>query len=509
MKKLPIGISTFEEIITENYVYVDKTKEAFELIDNGKYYFLSRPRRFGKSLFLDTLRNVFEGKKELFEGLYIYDKWDWSRKYPVIRISFNTGDFDSLDGLKQRIREILDINQRDLGVECREGLSIEGCFEELIYQVHKKYNQRVVILIDEYDKPILDNIENTDLAKKLRDQLKKFYSAIKGSDEYIKFTFMTGVSKFSKVSLFSGLNNLDDITINPNYATICGYTHRDLETVFAEHLRGQDYEKIRRWYNGYKWLGEPVYNPFEILQFISNNFLYRNYWFSTGTPTFLLKLIEQNNYFLPDFENIIKDDSLIDKFDVGQIDLEILMWQTGYLTIDSYETILEKMEYKLKIPNLEVQQSLFGVIADYITKTNNYSKNYSNVVRSLLSKNFDDFEKHLLSIYASIPYNHFTNNPMYEKEGYYVSIFYAYMKGMGVDVIGEDVTNKGRIDLTIIFPEAIYIMEFKVDGNDGLKQLKERKYFEKYLSYGKPIYLIGIEFDSKDRNVKNVEWERV
>ncbi len=509
MKKLPIGISTFKEIITENYVYVDKTKEAFELINNGKYYFLSRPRRFGKSLFIDTLRNIFEGKKELFEGLYIYDKWDWNKKYPVIKISFNTGDFSSLNGLKQRIKELLHINQRDLEIECREDLSIEGCFEELIYKAFKKYNQRVVILIDEYDKPILDNIENPELAKDMRDELKTFYAVIKGADEYIKFAFMTGVSKFSKMSLFSGLNNLDDITIDKKYATICGYTHRDLETVFAEHLKGQDYEKIRRWYNGYKWLGEPVYNPFDILLFISKGYIYENYWFSTGTPTFLLKLIEKNNYFLPDFENITKDKQMLDSFDVNYIDLETLMWQTGYLTIDSFETILEKIEYKLKIPNLEVQQSLFGVIADYITKTNNYARNYGNVVRSLLSKNFEDFKKHLVSIYASIPYNHFTNNPMYEKEGYYLSIFYAYMKGMGVDVIGEDVTNKGRIDLTLIFPEAIYIMEFKVDGDDALKQLKEKRYFEKYQSYGKPIYLLGIEFDSKNRNVKRVEWEGV
>ncbi len=509
MKKLPIGISTFEHIIKENYVYVDKTKEAFNLIDNGKFYFLSRPRRFGKSLFLDTLRNIFEGKKELFEGLYIYDKWDWSKKYPVIRISFNDGNFKSVEGLNKTIYQILDFNQRYLQIECPKDFDMPGCFKRLIEEACYKYNQRVVILIDEYDKPILDNIENPELAKDMREELKTFYAVIKGADEYIKFAFMTGVSKFSKMSLFSGLNNLDDITIDKKYATICGYTHRDLETVFAEHLNGQDYEKIRKWYNGYKWLGEPVYNPFDILLFISKGYVYENYWFSTGTPTFLLKLIEKNNYFLPDFENIVKNKDMLDSFDVNYIDLETLMWQTGYLTIDSYETILEKIEYKLKIPNLEVQQSLFGVIADYITKTNNYSRNYGNVVRSLLSKNFEDFKKHLVSIYASIPYNLFTNNHMYEKEGYYVSIFYAYMKGMGVDVIGEDVTNKGRIDLTLIFPEAIYIMEFKVDGNDGLTQLKEKRYYEKYLSYGKPIYLIGIEFDSKERNVKNVEWEKI
>ncbi len=508
MKKLPIGISTFEKIIKDNYVYVDKTKEAFELIENGQYYFLSRPRRFGKSLFLDTLRNIFEGKKELFEGLYIYDKWDWNKKYPVIRISFNDGNFSNIENLNQAFYEILKRNQDLLEVKCDESLSLEGCFRDLIFLAYRKYNQRVVILIDEYDKPILDNIANTELAEKMRDRLKDFYTVIKGSDEYIKFAFMTGVSKFSKMSLFSGLNNLDDITIDKKYATICGYTHRDLETVFAEHLKGQDYEKIRRWYNGYKWLGEPVYNPFDILLFISKGYVYENYWFSTGTPTFLLKLIEKNNYFLPDFENIVKNKDMLDSFELDYIDLETLMWQTGYLTIDSTIDLYDEIRYKLAIPNQEVRISLFNIISEYLTavKTTTYK---DNIKISLFNKDLEMLKKSIISLYASIPYNHFTNNPMYEKEGYYVSIFYAYMKGMGVDVIGEDVTNKGRIDLTLIFPEAIYIMEFKVDGNDALKQLKEKRYFEKYLSYNKPIYLVGIEFDSKDRNVKNVEWEKV
>ncbi len=339
--------------------------------------------------------------------------------------------------------------------------------------------------------------------------MKTFYGVIKGADEYIKFAFMTGVSKFSKMSLFSGLNNLDDITIDKKYATICGYTHRDLETVFAEHLKGQDYEKIRRWYNGYKWLGEPVYNPFDILLFISKGYIYENYWFSTGTTTFLLKLIEKNNYFLPDFENIIKDKQMLDSFDVNYIEIETLMWQTGYLTIKDYEQTPFGVLYYLGIPNLEVQISLMSSISDYISKSNETPAIKQSIYLTLSRQNLNNFKTNLTSLYASIPYNLFTNNPMYEKEGYYVSIFYAYMKGLGVDVVGEDVTNKGRIDLTVIFPEAIYVMEFKVDGGDGLKQLKEKRYFEKYLSYGKPIYLVGIEFDSKDRNVKKVEWEKV
>ncbi len=188
----------------------------------------------------------------------------------------------------------------------------------------------MVILIDEYDKPILDNIENSEVARGMRDVLKDFYSVIKGSDKYIKLVFITGVSKFSKVSLFSGLNNLNDITLDKRYSTICGYTQNDIETTFKEHLKGQDFDKIKLWYNGYKWLGEGVYNPFDILLFIDKDFTYKNYWFNTGTPTFLLKLIEKNNYFLPNFENIVQDEMILDSFDVDNIELETLMWQTGY-----------------------------------------------------------------------------------------------------------------------------------------------------------------------------------
>jgi hypothetical protein len=269
MKKLPIGISTLAEIINENYVYVDKTKTAFELIDSGKYYFLSRPRRFGKSLFLDTLKEIFYGNKELFKGLYIYDKYAFE-KHPIINISFGSGEFKSKESLKKRITEILTNNIREIGLDFELKKSITGNFEELIYSAHKKYNKRVVILIDEYDKPILDNIEDKEIAREIRDELKGFYSVIKDSDEYLKFVFLTGVSKFSKVSLFSGLNNLNDITLDKNYATICGYTQSELEYNFREHLKGQDLDKILQWYNGYKWLGESVYNPFDILLFIQN-----------------------------------------------------------------------------------------------------------------------------------------------------------------------------------------------------------------------------------------------
>ncbi len=509
LKKLPIGISTLRTIIQDNYLYVDKTKIALDLINgDGRYFFLSRPRRFGKSLFLDTLRTIFEGDKEVFKGLYIYDKYDFV-KYPIIRISFNDGDFSSKESFRKTILNILKENQNNLDLECQDKENASFCFRELIINANKKYKQQVIILVDEYDKPILDNIENPDVARILRDELKNFYSVIKGADEYLRFVFITGVSKFSKVSLFSGLNNINDITLDKSYSTICGYTQNDVETSFKEHLKGQDFNKIRKWYNGYKFLGEGVYNPFDILLFIQKGFVYHNYWFATATPTFLLKLIEKSNYFLPNLENIVKDERMLNSFDVDYIELETLMWQTGYLTITHTQTVFDSIQYHLGIPNQEVRQSLLGSVADFMTKNHNTLVNSNHIKKALFTQDFDTLVLHLKALYASIPYNLFTKNDMHTKEGYYVSVFYSYMKALGFDLIGEDCTNKGRIDLTIKLTNSIYIIEFKVDGTSALAQIKEKNYHEKYLDKDLPIYLLGIEFDTKSRNISKIVWERV
>jgi len=509
LKKLPIGIQTFRKIVEENCVYVDKTDIAFDLIQHYSYVFLSRPRRFGKSLFLDTLRNIFEGNKELFEGLYIYDKWDWSVRYPVVRISFNDGDFRSLEGFRQRIDEILAFNKRYLSVAYAErSQNSSGAFRRLIEETYSTYMQKVVVLVDEYDKPILDNIENPEVALVMREELKTFYSVIKGCDEYIKFVFLTGVSKFSKVSLFSGLNNLEDITLNPRFATIAGYRQVDLETSFADYLEGQDYAQIRRWYNGYRWLGEAVYNPFDILLFISNGYIFDNYWFSTGTPSFLLKLIDKNKYYIPNFENIVKNRSILDSFDIHSIDLETLMWQTGYLTITEARQTPAGMLYQLSIPNQEVQIALMGSIVDAIARPERGVQIRSLLYTALERGDMEELKAQIKALYASIPYHAFTKNPMHEKEGYYVSVFYAFMKGLGVDVRAEDVTNKGRIDLTVMLPSAIYIIEFKVNEGGALEQIKSKGYAEKYQGQGRVVYLVGIEFDTTMRNISRFAWER-
>lgn len=510
LKKLPIGISTLRTIIEEDYLYIDKTKIALDLMTgDGRYYFLSRPRRFGKSLFLDTLRTIFDGDKEVFKGLYIYDKYEFE-KYPIIRISFNDGDFSSKEAFNKTVYQIMDKNQRDLGISCPKEFTSTGCFKRLIEEAYLKYNKKVVILVDEYDKPILDNTDNKEVARIIRDELKNFYSVIKGADEYLKFVFITGVLKFAKVSLFSGLNNINDITIDKNYSTICGYTQNDVETSFKNHLVGVDMEKLKHWYNGYKFLGEGVYNPFDILLFIQKGFEYRNYWFSTATPSFLMKILEKNKYFLPNLENIVKDEAMLNSFDVDNIELETLMWQTGYLTISKVtENYDGTPKYHLSIPNQEVKISLMGSIAHFMSKIQQPIQIKNNIYEALVENDFIKLEVSIKALFAAIPYYLFIKNEMFKYEGYYVSVFYSYIKALGLELIGEDCTNKGRIDLTIKMPNSIIIIEFKVDGTSGLQQIKDKKYHEKYLSESLPIFIVAIEFDSKDRNITSLEWEQI
>jgi len=510
LKKLPIGISTLRDILEDDYLYVDKTDLAQALIEDGRYYFLSRPRRFGKSLILDTFRTIFEGEKELLSHLHIAKSGYSFEKHPVIRISFNDGDFSSKEAFHRTLLEILDFNQEYLELECPQESSPSFCFKKLIRRAYKKYNKKVVILIDEYDKPILDNIENSDVARLMREELKNFYSVIKGADEFLKFVFITGVSKFSKVSLFSGLNNIEDITLDRRYATICGYRQIDLETTFKAHLQGQDFTKIKEWYNGYKFLGEGVYNPFDILLFIAKGFEYRNYWFSTATPTFLLKLIEKNNYFLPNLENIVKDEAMLNSFDVDYIELETLMWQTGYLTITSSYESLRGIRYRLGIPNKEVTLSIMSSFVHFLSKNSYSDLDEERLSEALINADMELFKNALTALFAGIAYNNFTGAKLYEYEGYYVSVFYGYLKALGITLIAEDVTNRGRIDLTLKLPNAIYIIEFKVESEGkALEQIKEKKYYEKYLSESREIYLMGIEFSKESRNIASLEFEKL
>ncbi len=510
LKKLPIGIQTFRKIIEDDYLYIDKTGIAYDLITKeSQYIFLSRPRRFGKSLFLDTLHNIFEGNKELFEGLAIDDKWDWKMQYPVIKIDF-FGDLRSPEALKTNILAMLKSNQKRLGVECNE-TSVGMCLAELIELTYEKYNQQVVVLIDEYDKAILDNLDQMEVARENREIIKGLYTVLKASDPYLKFVFLTGVSKFSKASIFSGLNMLEDISLNRHYGNICGYTQEDVETTFLPYLKGVDLEKVKAWYNGYNFLKDDVYNPFDMLLFIKHEFKYSNYWFSTGTPTFLVKLIEKNSYFLPKLSNLIVDEKLLDSFDIDNIDLEVILYQAGYLTIDEMrQTRRGRIEYKLKLPNEEVKASFSDVVIDGLTKQKTEKLRFQDTIYdALIDNDLELLEKSLKSMFASIPYNNYTKNEIQHYEGFYASIIYVYFQSLGLRIIGEDVTNKGRIDLTVFIENFIYIIEFKVGSEDALKQIKEKSYASKYQNQNKEIYLVGINFDEEEKNISAFSWEKI
>jgi len=316
MKKLPIGIQTLSKIINEGYYYVDKTAFVKKL-ENGGYYFFSRPRRFGKSLFLDTLKEAFSGNKKLFKGLYLCDKWDWNKKYPVVVIDLSIVSTDNQENLIKSLNSKLNSIAQRYSITLTEEL-IQLRFEELIQRLYQKYKQKVVVLVDEYDKPILDVIEDTQKAKNNREILKKFFEILKPADPYLHLVFLTGVSRFSKVSIFSGLNQLNDITIDERFSTICGYTHEELEEVFSDRLQDVDKEEVKRWYNGYSWLGDTVYNPFDILLFLDKK-SFRSYWFETGTPTFLIRLFQKNRYYIPQLEELTVGEELLSNIDIDSV----------------------------------------------------------------------------------------------------------------------------------------------------------------------------------------------
>jgi hypothetical protein len=512
-KKLPIGIQTFAEIREDNYYYVDKTDYALRLTDEGKYYFLSRPRRFGKSLLMDTLAELFEGNEALFAGLYCHDKWDWSIRYPVIRISFAEGRLESRAQLDARIHDVLRINQEALGVTCPPQLDIPGCLGELVRRARRKYGQRVVILVDEYDKPMLDNLTDPEIATAMREGLRNLYSVIKGQDAHVKFAMLTGVSKFSKVSIFSGLNNLRDITVSTDYSAICGYTDQDVEDVFKPELDGLDRQQMRDWYNGYNWTGESVYNPFDLLLLFRER-EFRPYWFETGTPTFLVDLLTERQIYLPQLERSVANEALLSAFDVSAIAVEALMFQTGYLTIDHVDKSLGEMLYILRYPNHEVGRSLNSalLLAWGASSGSQAIMQYRLHLHQLLLKNdFDGIRDLFQAHFASIPHDWYRKTPIARYEGYYASVFYAFFASLGLEIIPEDSSNTGQLDMAVRFNRQIYLFEFKLvdDGPEGraLQQIKDRGHADKYLGLGQPVHLIGIEFSKAQRNISGFETE--
>ncbi len=508
-RKLPIGIQTFRKICAENCYYVDKTAYIARLVDEGTHYFLSRPRRFGKSLFLDTLKELFEGNEPLFQGLTIHDRWDWSMRHPVLRLSFGSGNFTEPGNLhKEAMAQLGTIEKVD---DCD---TAPAYFRHLLRTLHQRTGQPVAVLVDEYDKPILDALEVPEVARANRDYLRGLYAAIKDSDAHIAFSFLTGVSKFSKVSLFSGLNNLIDITLNPHYSAICGYTETDLDAVFAPELAGLDRDAIRDWYNGYNWLGdEQMYNPFDALLLFFNR-RFRAYWFETGTPTFLLEMLLERGVSSLALDDMLSSDELLSTFDVDHIATEALLFQTGYLTIRRTELRGGELYYRLGYPNREVQQSLNRSLLNHLTGNPARQAEHSARLYDLLLVNdFDGLETLFKAFFASIPYQWHTNNEIANYEGYYASVFYSYFASLGLAITVEDSSHAGRLDMAVEFNGNVYLFEFKVveqaSAGAALRQLQERDYAAKYRGRGEPIHLVGVEFSRETRTLAAFAVERM
>ncbi len=516
-KKLPLGIQTFADIRHDNYYYVDKTQYILQLLQY-RYIFLSRPRRFGKSLTLDTIAELFMGHKDLFTGLYAESNWDWDTTYPVIRLGFAEGIMWDRQTFDINIQKQLQKNAKKLGVTLavpRTNITQNAnSFEDLITQTFEKYQQKVVILIDEYDKPILDNLQKPDIALIMRDALRDLYSVIKGQDAYIRFAMLTGVSKFSKVNLFSGLNNLNDVTLDSKFSALCGYTQEEIDTVFAEHMQHFERQKVKDWYNGYNWTGESVYNPFDIL-FLFDKGQYRPYWFETGTPTFLIDKLLSEGIASYEIHQSLADDGLLSSFDVADISPMALMFQTGYLTIKDIQYQLVMPNYILGFPNLEVQYSLTSaLLSHYYPQPETPKILSSRLYQLLLVNDFDGIHELINAFFASIPHDWHRKNNMAHFEGYWASVFYAYFASLGLQVMVEDSTSHGRMDMTVDFNDCIYIFEFKVieqskKPNLAIEQIKEKGYADKYASQNKSIYLIGVEFSENSREVANFVVEKV
>ena len=509
MKDITSSVYNFEDLIQGDFLYVDKTEYIWQLIRPAREsYFLSRPRRFGKSLTVSTLKAVFEGKKELFKGLAIYDKpYEW-KPYPVIHLSF--GDYnpinDSIERLDAYLLDKVRSVAKDLGIELPETQDASSALGKLIDAASLK--EKVVILVDEYDKPILDNISKLNI-KEIQQCLKGFFSVLKDRNDKERFLFVTGVSKFCHVSLFSDLNNLTDISMDARYAAMFGYTQEELEANFGDRISAlageQDINaykaKIKEWYNGYRFHknAKTVYNPVSLAQFFESGGEFNNYWFSTGTPSFLMELARQKEF---DFENALKEpvpQVTFNAFEIDNIDPLTLLLQTGYVTIKGTEERFGQTWYYLDFPNTEVTSAFSAYIL------NSYAgKNQTDSVRfvaefatSLLNNDLKKLRKTMEVFFAGIPYD------VHKKqESNFQGIFFSIFRLLGVYIEAESSTNDGRIDAVVQTPKAIYIFEFKLDNDPtALEQIKEKEYFKKYLLDKRDIYIVGVNFDSVKGNL--------
>ncbi|MCF7799571.1 ATP-binding protein [Candidatus Babeliales bacterium] len=536
LKKLPIGIQGFRQIIENDYLYVDKTEYLYNLIKSGQVYFLSRPRRFGKSLTCSTLEEIFAGNKELFKGLYIYNsdyKWE---KHPIIKISFSSIANDSKKNFVHSLSRNLDIIGSKYNIDISKEKIINDKFKILIDILGENFENKPILIVDEYDYPLVSNITKLDLADELRDVLQAFYNTVKACSENLNFIFITGVSKFSRTSIFSSMNNLKDISLDDRVSTMLGYTKEEILNNFANYITRfakkkqitseQMMQELTEWYDGYcfqtpsnkeKEESYKIYNPFSILLALDMQNI-DNYWFQSGTPTFLIKLIKEQDYPLLKLEeNTEINQGSMGKFEVGHVPLENLLFQTGYLTITSYDS--ESSNFTLKFPNREVRDSFTKDIIESMTKLE--VAQYSNYIKgfrsSLFSNDLENFFKVIHTFFASIPYDiqitvgkkkQISEEKRLRMEKYYQSIFYVTMKLIGMDIIVEDRTNIGRVDAIVKTNTHVYIIEFKINKSayKALKQIQDKKYYEKFRLENKKLTLIGLNFDLDKKNVLESDW---
>ena len=508
-RRLPIGIQTFRTLRERDCYYVDKTAFVERLLDEGAHYFLSRPRRFGKSLFLDTLKELFEGSKELFEGLHVHARHDWSERHPVVRLSFGGSSFTERSHLHASVMAQLEGAAEEQGVDARYATAPER-FAHLLRTLHARVGQRVVVLVDEYDKPILDALERPGVARANRDYLRGLYGVIKDSDAHVRFAFLTGITKFSKVNLFSQLNNLTDLTLDPVYSSICGYTERDLDTVFAPELGGLDRKRIREWYNGYSWLGtEKVYNPYAVLLLLRRR-EFAAHWFETGTPAFLVDTLIERRVATVTLDRAVSTAELLSTFDVEHIGTEAVLFQTGYLTITGIEELGGMALYRLGYPNREVRQSMNAVLLRQLVQDGKQqTTNSIRLARLLEAHDCAGLKELFEAFFASIPYQWYTNNDIARYEGFYASVVYSYFAALGYEIAVEESSSHSRLDMAVRTGGHVYLFEFKVveaaSPGSALAQLRERDYAAKYRARGEPIHLIGVEFSRDRRTVTAFE----
>ena len=506
MKDLTTSVYSFEKLIQGNFLYVDKTEYVWQLIrPANEMYFLSRPRRFGKSLLISTLKAVFEGKRELFKGLALYDKpYDW-RQYPVLHIDMATCDArsenDLRDYLVRMMTRLAQLHNVKVNIQRSQ---LASSFSDLIEKVAGA--SQVVILLDEYDKPIIENIVQPDI-KSIRDTLADFYSAIKAKMDYERFVFMTGVSKFSHVSLFSKLNNLTDITIDSNYAEMLGFTETEIRKCFADRIpeaakanaltEDELMAQLLSWYDGYRFSRADIHvcNPVSISKFFMQGYGFSNYWDNTGTPIFLLKLMEKQAYDHESALNKWYGESIFSSYELDHLDITGMLWQTGYLTIKDVSKDEYGMLYRLDFPDKEVQATFNGRLIEFYAGEGRGNEILSQLRMfvSAIRNDLDGFLKLFQSFLASIDYRLHI-----KQEKYYQTIFFIVFKFLDAAIEAESCTNQGRIDAYIRTAKTIYIFEFKLDKSpdEALEQIIDRRYYEKFQSCCLPIRMVGVNFDS-------------